>query len=556
MSLTPDGVAASPNIHVTVRRDGTGEVAIDDAVYPIAEPTLQDARRAATELVLVRAAQRSGRSVRVHTRDPDGACTLTVHPDGTVNVEEDTATATAAPATTGDAARRQTADESAAEDKSDHAVAKDPPAAAESAFWPPGVAEESTWWSPRHASTGAGALPATEISPGPGGQGAAGTPEQPPEPSVAPAPAAVPVASARPTPPPAEPPPAAPAPREPAPASPAPPEPSPSTPATPGAVPTEAVPSRVEAPVAPGRHARKSFIATEDPVEPAQVGVRGSLARMGIRTGPSRQEQALRDDIRLVSQHWAGPRTVAVANPKGSANKTPTTVCLSAIFARYGGGPVLAWDNNETRGTAAWRTGKGPHQATVLDLLPKTQELLAVGAQAAELARYVHHQPADKYDVLWSDQSTEGEHEVTGDEVDAIHEVAAKYYRLVFMDSGNSERASNWRAMIRNGHSLVVPCTNVEDTAEAGARMLEALAQRDEHSAELARNAVAIISQRTPGNDPHMRRIVNDFAPLVRTVVTIPHDPAMYSGVIRFDALRPATQRAWLAAGAAVAEGL
>jgi len=312
----------------------------------------------------------------------------------------------------------------------------------------------------------------------------------------------------------------------------------------------------VEAPVAPGRHARKSFIATEDPVEPAQVGVRGSLARMGIRTGPSRKEQALRDDIRLVSQHWAGPRTVAVANPKGSANKTPTTVCLSAIFARYGGGPVLAWDNNETRGTAAWRTGKGPHQATVLDLLPKTQELLAVGAQAAELARYVHHQPADKYDVLWSDQSTEGEHEVTGDEVDAIHEVAAKYYRLVFMDSGNSERASNWRAMIRNGHSLVAPCTNVEDTAEAGARMLEALAQRDEHSTELARNAVAIISQRTPSNDPHMRRIVNDFAPLVRTVVTIPHDPAMYSGVIRFDALRPATQRAWLAAGAAVAEGL
>jgi MinD-like ATPase involved in chromosome partitioning or flagellar assembly len=305
-----------------------------------------------------------------------------------------------------------------------------------------------------------------------------------------------------------------------------------------------------------GRHSRTSFITTDSGDEPATMGLRGALTRSGMRTRPSRRELSLRDDIRLVSQHWLGPRTVAVANPKGSANKTPTTLCLSAVFGRYGGGGVLAWDNNETRGTAAWRTRQGPHDATVLDLLPRTGDLLAAGSQAAELAGHVHHQPGDKFDVLWSDQSTEGEHEVTGAEVDAIHEVASKYYRLVVMDSGNSERASNWRAMIRHAHSLVVPATNVEDTAEAGARMLEALAQRDEHSADLARNAVAIISQRTSGNDSNLRRIVRGFEPLVRTVVTIPHDPALYTGVIRFDALRPATQRAWLSAAAAVAEAL
>ncbi len=143
-----------------------------------------------------------------------------------------------------------------------------------------------------------------------------------------------------------------------------------------------------------------------------------------------------------------------------------------------------------------------------------------------------------------------------GGEVDAVHRVASKYYRLILMDSGNNERASNWRAMIRHADQLVVPCTNVEDTAEAGARMLEALSQRDEHSAHLASNAVAIVSQRTPGKDPDMTRIAQGFKPLVRRVVTVPHDPALYSGVIRFDSLRPATQRAWLAAGAAVAEGL
>lgn len=305
-----------------------------------------------------------------------------------------------------------------------------------------------------------------------------------------------------------------------------------------------------------GRHPRKSFIEADSDEAAATSGVRGWLSRRGIRTKPSGREQAFRDDVAIVSQHWTGPRTIAIANPKGSANKTPTALCLSAVFGRYGGGGVLAWDNNETRGTAAWRTSAGPHQATVLDLLPRTEELLAPQARAAELAGHVHHQPADKFDVLWSDQSTSGGHEVTGDEVDAVHEVASKYYRLILMDSGNSERAGNWRAMIRHADALVVPATNVEDTAEAAARMLEALAQRDEHSADLARNAVAVISQRTPGNDPHLQRIVRDFAPLVRTVVTIPHDPALHSGVIRFDALRPATQRAWLSAAAAIAEAL
>ncbi len=81
--------------------------------------------------------------------------------------------------------------------------------------------------------------------------------------------------------------------------------------------------------------------------------------------------------------------------------------------------------------------------------------------------------------------------------------------------------------MIERSQQLVVPCTNVEDTAEAGARMLEALTNRDEHSRKLAQNAVTIISKRTSGNDPNMDRIVKDFGPLVREVVTIPYDRAL-----------------------------
>lgn len=41
-----------------------------------------------------------------------------------------------------------------------------------------------------------------------------------------------------------------------------------------------------------------------------------------------------------------------------------------------------------------------------------------------------------------------------------------------------------------------------------------------------------------------------------RDVATIPFDPAMVDGVLRYDALRPNSRRAWLAAGAAVTRGL
>ncbi|MFD0760440.1 AAA family ATPase [Arthrobacter ulcerisalmonis] len=83
---------------------------------------------------------------------------------------------------------------------------------------------------------------------------------------------------------------------------------------------------------------------------------------------PSESERAERSDVLAVSQHWPGPRTIAVVNGKGGAGKTPTTVLLAAVFARHGGAGVLTWDNNQTRGTLGWRTEQGPHEATLLDL--------------------------------------------------------------------------------------------------------------------------------------------------------------------------------------------
>ncbi len=309
-----------------------------------------------------------------------------------------------------------------------------------------------------------------------------------------------------------------------------------------------------------------SFLVSAPVLQPATRGWRGALSRLGFRMDPSTEELAERDDIRTVSQHWPGPRTVAVVNRKGGANKTPTVVMLSAILARYSGAATVAWDNNESQGTLGWRTEKGGHDNSVLDLIDSSQTLLSPSAQAAEIARFVHHQTGDKFDVLRSDENDEGDHEVTAEEVDIAHQVLTRYYRLIIMDSGNTARAANWRRMIHHTNQLVVPVTAIEDRAEAARLTLQTLESRGGHDAELARNAVVIVSESTDAKrsmsgdalkraKDEAQRIAEAFTPHVRAVVRIPYDPALVNGPIRYDALQPATQRAWLTAAAAVAKG-
>lgn len=329
------------------------------------------------------------------------------------------------------------------------------------------------------------------------------------------------------------------------------------------------IPARPPAPVlqeepvaaegqAPSRRSLRetTFLTTESVIPPAEKGPRALLRFVGMKPQPSPAELAEREDVRAVSQHWPGARTISVINRKGGSNKTPTVAALAAVFARYGGGGVLAWDNNENQGTLGWRTEQGPHRASVLDLLGDEDRLLAPSASHGLMAGYVHHQTEDKYDVLRSDENNEGDHEIQADEVHRAHAVAERYYRMIIMDSGNTARAANWRAMIEHTNQLVVPTTTMEDRAEAAKLTLQTLAARDEHGARLAENAVVVISQWKPEDRAEAQRIAELFTPLVRSVVTVPYDPALKAGRIRYAALRPTTQRAWLSAAAAVARGL
>lgn len=304
---------------------------------------------------------------------------------------------------------------------------------------------------------------------------------------------------------------------------------------------------------------RTSFIVQNRGIAPALAGWRGFTVRAtGLRVPPSAAEREHRRLVDLVSTQWQTARTVAVVNGKGGVGKTVSTAMLSAVFARYGGGGVLAWDNNDTRGTLGWRTERAGHDATVQDLLPEIPRLTGQAAQYAEIARFVHHQVVDKYDVLRSNPELLAETQrISKEQFDELHELATKYYRLVFFDSGNDESALRWLRMIDLTDQLVVATTTQAESAESGALLLEALGRRSAAAATLARNAVVVVLRAEHGRSvPDAGHIADGFRSLARAVVTVPFDQSLHAGELRYDWLNPGTRAAWLTAAGSIAEGI
>jgi MinD-like ATPase involved in chromosome partitioning or flagellar assembly len=247
-----------------------------------------------------------------------------------------------------------------------------------------------------------------------------------------------------------------------------------------------------------------------------------------------------------------------VVNLKGGAHKTTASLMIAATLGMARGGGVLAWDNNETRGTLGWRGAPAEHHRTAIDLLRDLDQLRTEQATVSDLDRYVRRQEATRFDILASDEDPGSAALIDDAAFRELDETLSRFYRLKVIDTGNNVRASNWLASVRSADQLVIISTLREDTFNAAAWMIDEL--RATGLAEQVDHAVTILSHSSDKKkmDPSLRsQLHKHFGAHTRAIVEVPFEEQFVDGSpLDFSRIHPETRAAWLQATAEIVDGL
>lgn len=275
-----------------------------------------------------------------------------------------------------------------------------------------------------------------------------------------------------------------------------------------------------------------------------------------FRLPPGRAELARRDDIEQIQALPGGCWTVVVVNPKGGATKTTATRQLAATFSRHLVGPTLAWDNNPSRGNLGSRVQVRPVR-TILDLIRDLDRLQGADAQMSDLADYARLQPEGFY-TLASARRVAGRHAITAAEFADVHARAARFCRVIVIDTGNDETADSWQAAVGAADQLVIVTEATQDSTEAAGEMMTDL--RTSAGDRLVDEAISVVSERASVGGRTRRQFVSRMheflAEHTRTVIDAPFDQALDGGgPIRQEDLTRGSVRAWERVATAVIEG-
>ena len=300
---------------------------------------------------------------------------------------------------------------------------------------------------------------------------------------------------------------------------------------------------------------------SDDATRPAEWGWRGRCnAGFGTSLRPGRPEVEHRSIIGAIKQRFAAPQLVMVANPKGAAGKTITSLLLSNTLGLYRGGGVVAVDLADAKGTLAVRAANtGPdEQPSLWDVLDNAAALVSTDVDRSALDPYLRFQKATFDEILAADTKP-GETRVLGwEDCAALWEVLRRHRQFMIGDMSNNDRSEAWLWAARHASLLVVPVVQKRDAAFSAASMLEDLRKRGERETTLAAQAVAVVAE-DPRASKAVRADVEEVLAQagVSTVLRVPFDPALDSGErVVHPQLSDVTRRAWERVAATVANAV
>ncbi|MEV4809994.1 MinD/ParA family ATP-binding protein [Micromonospora avicenniae] len=257
----------------------------------------------------------------------------------------------------------------------------------------------------------------------------------------------------------------------------------------------------------------------------------------------------------VLRREFGSPRVIAFANPKGGVHKTTATVLAAATVGSVRGRGVLAWDDNELRGTLGLRAGSARHARTIRHLITELAqiEILEGDTLLDRLDDFLRHASDGSYDVLAGEESPRFAQRLDQFTVRRVLELLRRTHEVVCVDTGNNVESPNWRTVMQAADQLVVTTVPREDAAFSADWMLDLL--HEVGMGELAENAVTLISCPTPGRSQLQDDLERHFASRTRAVAVVPYDPALETGSsIEYAQLQPETRQAWLRAAAVMLE--
>jgi MinD-like ATPase involved in chromosome partitioning or flagellar assembly len=259
--------------------------------------------------------------------------------------------------------------------------------------------------------------------------------------------------------------------------------------------------------------------------------------------------------LNLLRRDFRGPKVLAFANPKGGVHKTTATVLAAATIGGVRGRGVIAWDDNELRGTLGLRAGSARHARTIRHLVHDLAMIESAQPPALNemLDDYLRHASDGSYDVLAGEESPRFARQLDPHTVRRVLEVLRRTHDVICVDTGNNVESPNWQTVIQMADQLVITSVPREDAAFTADWMLDLL--HETGMSELANNAVTLLSCPTPNPSTLLNDLAAHFATRTRAVAIVPYDPALESGSsIEHTQLAPATRRAWLQAAGVLME--
>ena len=333
------------------------------------------------------------------------------------------------------------------------------------------------------------------------------------------------------------------------------------------AAPVAAEPTAVAAPADPPDPQRfmsaTDFLDRRDAEQehgPATWGWRGTVRRWSgglITPRMGADELAYEQDRSSIQRDFDGPRTIAFINPKGGAAKTTGVLAAGFTFGTVRGGGVVAWDNNETRGTLGIRGTRSTHRNTTRELLEDLERFTDVyQSRIGDLGAFVRSQGDAHFDVLASDERPDVTGTIRASDFDSVHKLLERFYRVILIDTGNNMRAENWLAAAGAADLLVVTSTVREDTGYSGLWMLDAL--QDAGYQDLKHKTVTVLSDPSATVDAKLASdLVEVYQQRTREVYRVPYDPALVAGsIVPYAQLSENTRMQWLKACAGMAAAL